>query len=70
MFARIALGVAAMTAAALSLTGLTAATASVHPQTPVISEISTPGVESFNMATRTQVWFTEGASERLGILTP
>ena len=72
MFARIALGVAAMTAAALSLTGLTAAIASVHPQTPVISEISTPGVESFNMATgpKGSIWYTvpggPGATAEVG----
>ena len=62
MFARVVVGLAAMTATGLGLTGLTpaAATARVRPLSPVISEIATPGVESFNMAAgpKGSVWYT------------
>ena len=60
MFARTALGTAAMTAVALSLTGLTAAAASAAGRAPVIREISTPGIESFDMAAgpKGSVWYT------------
>jgi hypothetical protein len=69
MFARTALGIAAITAAALSLTGVSAAAAS-----PSISEVSTPGVQSFFMAAGPDgsVWYTAtnggGTSAEVGDL--
>jgi streptogramin lyase len=79
MFARIALGAAATTAAALGLTaptGLTAAAASAasaaSAAAPVISEVSTPGIESFDMAAGPagSVWYTvpggPGATAEVG----
>jgi virginiamycin B lyase len=63
VFARIALAATVMTAAALTLTGLTAAgaeAATPAAASATISEISTPGVESYNMAPGPDgsVWYT------------